>query len=280
MHITEINDDEWLLLAPVLSDAVIAHGRRGRPRAQVRLVANAVLWILTTGEPWSRLPGIYPSVPTCRSRFEAWRSTGALAEMHRLLSTTGRTFVCGPDGLLEHRNVPPQRIGGRPRDEGLRQVFWKSQASWQAPHDTPQRPHTPDTFIEIVRQLPDSSRAVPDRLESRAPMNAPQSVHPPASPCRGLAWEGKRESDPRGYIIYISADRVASARFRGWAEIVRDAQRVARSGLIGPSFTSREAAQQHALEWARRWIDKESTVDRSDFDAANSDLWERNVRSG
>jgi transposase len=280
VHFNEISDEEWLLLAPVLSDAAIAHGQRGRPRTQVRVVANAVLWILTTGEPWSRLPGIYPSVPTCRCRFEKWRSTGALMEMHRLLSNAGRTFRYGPDGLLERHHVQPRRIGRQPRDEGLRQVFWKSQASWQAPHGTPQRPHTADTFTELVRRLPDASGAVPDRLESRAPVNVPLSIHPPASPWMGLASQGKREFDPRGYVIYIAADPVANARFRGWAEIAQDAQRVARSGLIGPSFTHCEAAQQYALAWARRWIDEESAVDRDDFDAANSDMWQRNVRSG
>ncbi|MGA9914879.1 transposase [Paraburkholderia sp.] len=281
MHFNEISDEEWLLLAPVLSvDVIMVHGQRGRPRAQIRLVANAVLWVLVTGEPWSRLPGIYPSVPTCRSRFEKWRSTGALAEMHRLLSNGGRTFRCGPDGRLEPRHRQPRSIDRQPKDEGLRQVFWTSQASWQTPHGTRQRPHTADTFTQVARQLQDSSRVVPDRIEPRAPMKTPQSIPRPASPWMGLASQGKRESDPRGYVMYVAADRVANAQFRGWAEIVRDAQRVARSGLIGPSFTSFEAAQQYALEWARRWIDEESGVDRDDVNAMKCDPWQRKVRSG
>lgn len=280
VHVNEISDEEWLLLAPVLSDDVIVHGQRGRPRVQVRLVANAVLWVLVTGEPWSRLPGIYPSVPTCRSRFEKWRSTGALAEMHRLLSNGGRTFRCGPDGLLEPQHTQPRSIDRQPKDEGLRQVFWTSQASWQTPHGTRQPPHTVDTFTQVAPQLQDSSRVVPDRVEPRAPMKTPQSIHRPASPWMGLASQGKCESDPRGYVMYVAADRVANAQFRGWAEIVRDAQRVARSGLIGPSFTSFEVAQEYALEWARRWIDEESGVDRDDVNAMKCDPWQRKVRSG
>lgn len=280
VQFNEISDEEWLLLAPVLSDDAIVHGQRGRPRAQVRLVANAVLWVLVTGEPWSRLPNIYPSVPTCRSRFEKWRTNGTLAEMHRLLSSRGRTFRCGPDGLLEPQHIQPRSIDRQSRDEGLRKVFWTSQASWQTPHGARRPPHAVDTFTQVAQQLQDSSHDVPDRVESRTPMNTPRSIHRPASPWMGLASQGKRESDPRGYVIYVAADRVANARFRGWAEIVRDAQRVARSGLIGPSFTSFEAAQQYAFEWARRWIDEESDVARDDVNAVKCDSWQRKVRSG
>lgn len=95
MHFNEISDEEWRQLAPILSDAIIAHGQRGRPRVRVRLVANAVLWILTTGESWSRLPGTFPSVPTCRRSLEKWRSTGALAEMHRFSRTPAASFAAG-----------------------------------------------------------------------------------------------------------------------------------------------------------------------------------------
>jgi transposase len=280
VHFNEISDEEWLQLAPVLSDAPIVHGQRGRPRVQVRVVANAVLWILTTGEPWSRLPGTYPSIPTCRHRFEKWRSTGALADMHRLLSDAGRTFRCGPDGLLKLRHATPRVIDRQPRDEGLRQVFWKDQASWQTPHDTQRPRHTVDTFTQIARQLPDSSRTVPEREESHAPLKLPQSIHRPVSPWMGLASKGKCEFDPRGYVIYLAADPVANARFRGWAEIVRDARRVARSGLIGPSFKNSEAAQQYAFEWARRWIDEVSGSNGDDADEVEDDFWQRKLRSG
>ncbi|SRR6266702_1533161 len=280
VYFDEISDEEWLLLAPVLSDATIARGKRGRPRTEVRVVANAVLWILTTGEPWSRLPENYPSVPTCRCRYQKWRASGALAEMQRRLSSVGRTFRYGPNGLAEVRHTAPQRLDRPLRDNGLRQVSWKSQASWQASHDILQRPHTPDMFTEIARRLPDSSRAMPARIDSRAPANARQTNLTSESPARDVACQGKREFDPRGYVIHVAADRVASARFRGWAEIVLDEQRIARSGLIGPSFTTCEAAQLFALEWARRWLDDESGADRDDFDAANGDLWQRNARSG
>ncbi len=95
----------------------------------------------------------------------------------------------------------------------------------------------------------------------------------------GLASNGRCELDPRGYVIYLVADPVANGRFRGWAEIVRDARRMARSGLIGPSFRNSEAAQQYAFEWARRWIDEALGNNSEDAELEN-DLWQRKLRSG
>ncbi len=97
MFFDELSNDEWALLAALVSDEpAVRLNRRGRPRAEPRIVANAVLWILTTGEPWSKLPGRYPSGPTCRRRFEEWQLNGTLLEMVRLLSQTGRTFAYIP----------------------------------------------------------------------------------------------------------------------------------------------------------------------------------------
>jgi transposase len=271
VHFNEISDEEWLLLAPILADPPIVHRQRGRPRAAVRVVANAVLWVLTTGDSWSMLPGHYPSAPTCRHRFEAWRSSGALAEMYRILSSTGRKFRCDPQLTLERRDALTRGIDRQTRDAGFRRVFWRDQTSWQTSRETWQSSETADTFRDIARQLPNpdnSAHAVPERVESRAPVTPLHSIHRTASPWMGLASKGQTESDPRGYVIYIAADRLANTRFRGWAEIVRDERRIARSGLIGPSFKNCETAQQYALEWARRWIDEESS---EDSDAAELD---------
>jgi transposase len=282
VHVNEISDEEWRQLAPILTDAVIAHGQRGRPRVRVRLVANAVLWILTTGEPWSRLPGTFPSVPTCRRSLEKWRATGALAQMHSLLSNAGRSFRCGPNGLLEVRYAAPriiERIERQPRDEGLRQVFWKDQASWQTPQGARRPRLTMDTFTQIARQLPNASSTAPEHVPTRKPVERPHCIHRTVSPWMGLASNGRCELDPRGYVIYLAADPVANGRFRGWAEIVRDARRIARSGLIGPSFRNSEAAQQYAFEWARRWID-DALGNNSDDAEVENDIWQRKLRSG
>ncbi|MFM0396141.1 hypothetical protein [Paraburkholderia phytofirmans] len=60
---------------------------------------------------------------------------------------------------------------------------------------------------------------------------------------------------------------------------MRDDRRVARSGLIGPSFKNRETAQQYALEWARRWIDEESGEDGNAAEL-DSGVRQQKTRSG
>jgi transposase len=280
VHFNELSDEEWLLIAPVLADAATPQRRRGRPRAPVRAVANAVLWVLTTGESWSTLPSHYPSVPTCRDRFETWRSSGALAEMYRLLSNAGRKFRCGPQLVLERRrHVPPRTIERPTRHEDFRQVLWRDQASWQKPRDAWQSSDTADTFRQIALRPPDSAHAVPERYESRAPAT-PHRIQRTILPWMGLPSKGQTGSDPRGYVIYFAADRLANGQFRGWAEIVRDERRVARSGLIGPSFERCETAQHYALEWARRWIDKESGENSEAADDVESGVRQPKVRSG
>lgn len=136
MFFDELSNDEWALLAALVSDEpAVRLNRRGRPRADPRVVANAVLWILTTGEPWSKLPGRYPSGPTCRRRFEEWQLNGTLLEMVRLLSRTGRKFAYVPQPVPPVAAKPAAPVAQAPsaRDESPRGVSWKSPESWQAP---------------------------------------------------------------------------------------------------------------------------------------------------
>jgi transposase len=133
MFFDELSNDEWARLSALVSDEpAVRLNRRGRPRAEPRIVANAVLWIMTTGEPWSKLPGRYPSGPTCRRRFEEWQANGTLLEMVRLLSETGRTFAYIPEPTPPATAKPaPEVEPPRPRDDTVRGVFWKSPESWQ-----------------------------------------------------------------------------------------------------------------------------------------------------
>ncbi|WP_233801343.1 transposase [Paraburkholderia sp. HP33-1] len=159
MFFDELNNDEWALLAPLVSDEpAVRLNRRGRPRAEPRIVTNAVLWILTTGEPWSKLPGRYPSGPTCRRRFEEWQLNGTLLEMVRLLSQRGRTFAYIPQPAppVTARPVAPVAQTPSPRDDnGLRGVSWKSPESWQAPGvaSALSQWRTADPIADITRQL-------------------------------------------------------------------------------------------------------------------------------
>ncbi|CAG4887514.1 transposase [Paraburkholderia gardini] len=270
MFFDELNDDEWALLTALVSDEpAVRLNRRGRPRAEPRIVANAVLWILTTGEPWSKLPGRYPSGPTCRRRFEEWQLNGTLAGMVQLLSRTGRRFAYIPEPSLPvapQRAAQPVATPSACDDEGVRGVFWKSPESWQAPHDTAHDSRPVDPFAEITRQLsgpPDDTqtRASATDAASHPDAVAHATAHPDddsrAAMWLGLSAPGTQFADRRGYGIYVMAQSVPGEKYRAWAEIMKDGKRVERSGLVGPRFETPEAAEQYALDWAQQWIDRD-----------------------
>ncbi|MGF6771446.1 transposase [Paraburkholderia sp. GAS199] len=176
MFYDELSNDEWALLEALVSDEpAVRLNRRGRPRAEPRIVANAVLWIMTTGEPWSKLPGRYPSGPTCRRRFEEWQLNGTLLDMVRLLSGTGRTFAYVPQPAPPVAAKPAAPVTQTPgvREEPLRGVSWKSPESWQAP-DAPGRAgawRSADPIADITRQLSGLANIPPP--VSRTPASRP-----------------------------------------------------------------------------------------------------------
>ncbi|MGF7135691.1 transposase [Paraburkholderia sp. EB58] len=263
MFFDELSNDEWALLAALVSDEpAVRLNRRGRPRAEPRVVANAVLWILTTGEPWSKLPGRYPSGPTCRRRFEEWQLNGTLAEMIRLLSQTGRTFVYVPQASQPVAAKPaaqPEVVSVR--EDSLRGVSWKSPESWQTPAGVTNGLRSLDPLADMTRQL---SGALPHEAPRAEPPVSrtvelggvtPHRDHPRSPLPMSVAARGVQVVDRRGYVIYVAAERVPNAMYRAWAEIEQDGRRVERSGLVGPRFADPDEAQEYALEWARQWID-------------------------
>jgi len=265
MFFDELSNDEWALLAALVSDEpAVRLNRRGRPRAEPRVVANAVLWILTTGEPWSKLPGRYPSGPTCRRRFEEWQLNGTLAEMTRLLSQTGRTFVYVPQAsqpVAAKPAVQPEVVSVR--EDSLRGVSWKSPESWQTPAGVTHGLRSLDPLADMTRQLSgtlphEAARAEPPVSRAVELGGAtPHRDHPHSPLPMSVAARGAQVVvDRRGYVIYVAAERVPKAMYRAWAEIEQDGRRVERSGLVGPRFADPDEAQEYALEWARQWIDR------------------------
>ncbi|ANB72810.1 DUF6566 family protein [Paraburkholderia phytofirmans] len=214
MFFDELSNDEWALLAALVSDEpAVRLNRRGRPRAEPRIVANAVLWILTTGEPWSKLPGRYPSGPTCRRRFEEWQLNGTLLEMVRLLSQTGRTFAYVPQPAPPVTAKPAAPVAETPsvRDESLRGVSWKSPESWQAPGVSSSlsnwRPADP--IADITRQLSGLTNVPPVSRASSA-SSSPSSLA--ARPAVRAGVQGTHEARAVDAAMHSLDSAIASAR--------------------------------------------------------------------
>jgi transposase len=78
-----VSDEEWMRVAHLFSSDETRRG--GRRKCPDRSVLDAVLWVMTSGEKWHRLPSCYPAQQTCYNRFVAWRRSGLLDQVVRLL---------------------------------------------------------------------------------------------------------------------------------------------------------------------------------------------------
>jgi len=126
----DLRDSEWALIEGLFAIEPVQPDRSGRPRVEPRAVVNAVLWALSTGDSWSRLPGWYPSRPTCRRRFEEWQADGTLAAMIERLDAGGRSVsLRGPVGDALKRAPTPAR---HPRRSA---PSWSSPQTWRTPFD-------------------------------------------------------------------------------------------------------------------------------------------------
>ena len=270
MFFDELSNEEWALVAVLVTEGEVREHRRGRPRAHPRTIVNAVLWILTTGETWSKLPSHYPTVPTCRRRFNDWQMNGTLIEMVTRLAARGRSFAIVPSAPTE---APPRPAQATYECDRLRGVFWQNPESWGGP-DGNSANAVDALFAAVPRRIAeahDVARAnAPTPLSpgraalttaSRSLQREPSGARPHSSDPLPMAFEPDCAPvhDGHGYAIYAIARPVAGSMFRGWAEIVKDGRRVERSGLIGPRYENPREAADYALEWSRRWIAAQST---------------------
>jgi transposase len=286
MFFEELTDDEWARLAPLAADEPIHPHRRGRPRAEPRVVTNAVLWILTTGERWSKLPARYPSGPTCRRRFDDWLADGTLAQIVAILSEFGRTFAYVPQPDTVPVAAPKAAPLPVPESPRLRGVFWTNPESWHLSGEAVDPTAVADAdSMDGAHPVVNGANGVGGtngtsgtngacantaRRESavvassrRAPIPGVTlragGDRPSEAPLVDSMTATKRSEDYRDYVIHASAQPVAKQfqlSYRASAEIVKDGRRVERSGLIGPRFGEHETAECYALEWARDWIDR------------------------
>ncbi|WP_052420838.1 transposase [Paraburkholderia ferrariae] len=301
MNFEELSDDEWTLVSTLVADEPpIRLNRRGRPRAEPRVVANAVLWILSTGESWSRLPARYPSGPTCRRRFDEWHVNGTLIEIVKRLSVAGRNFVYVPEPAVPR--VPSSAPAVEAvaveavEDDGLPAVYWKSPEAWQAPQVPAHAAVLADPIESMTRQLARTDPADPGRPErTQAARPRTQAAASPAhagaqtlarprdeSPAAARRVPGRdhggvpqsaqsvQVAEWHGYVMHLTVQPVRNRMYRAAVEIHKDGKRLERSGLIGPPFQDRDGAKHFAFDWARKWIEHECRGEPGETPGAQS----------
>jgi transposase len=74
----ELNDEQWVVIEPLLPAALKREDGKGRPRRDDREVLNGILWILRSGARWQDLPPRFPPYQTCHRRFQEWVRAGVL----------------------------------------------------------------------------------------------------------------------------------------------------------------------------------------------------------
>lgn len=94
-----VSDDLWELIEPLIPARPAAiNGRTGRPRLDDRLLLQGILFVLTNGIGWTKLPtelGLGSGV-TCWRRLREWEAAGVWQQLHRLVLDR-----LGEQGLLD-----------------------------------------------------------------------------------------------------------------------------------------------------------------------------------
>src|SRR3712207_1895006 len=87
-YATDVSDEEWQLLAPLLPPEKPG----GRPRKYpIREVINGIQYILRGGCAWRLMPHDLPHWQTAYQTFRAWRQDGTWVKIHDQLRDAVRT---------------------------------------------------------------------------------------------------------------------------------------------------------------------------------------------
>jgi putative transposase len=99
---TDLSDDQWALLHPLLPERTWRPGGPGRPPCDVRRILNGLLYLNKTGGQWRLVPKECGHWSTIDGDFTRWRRDGVWARVRETLRPWERRY----------RGRPPEPSAG------------------------------------------------------------------------------------------------------------------------------------------------------------------------
>jgi transposase len=111
---SDLTDEEWAFIAPVIPPAKRGGGKR---TVSIREVVNGLMYVLSTGCQWRAIPKDLPPRSTVNGYFALWDYDGTLDRIHHALYVKCREKA-GRDpsptaAIIDSQSVKSAEKGGR-----------------------------------------------------------------------------------------------------------------------------------------------------------------------